>query len=220
MLTRSLFSSALRAAILDRFTRSNIVRIVGERTPRPDEGRISTATEAQVFVERTVGERTKLDPRLDIANKSPSGFSWGYGGSGPSQLAIAILAEATGMDYFASCFHQEFKSKFIAPADVDRIEISRATIDEFVTAHLDLFLSGVLDQLFDGENPSQSPLLPYSPVVKNLMIDWVEDGAALKVYDFSTGEDPAPRVERNVVDFILDKVLFARPEAAALAARH
>ena len=26
-----------------------------------------------------------------VYNHSPTGFSWGYGGSGPSQLALAIL---------------------------------------------------------------------------------------------------------------------------------
>jgi hypothetical protein len=31
--------------------------------------------------------------RLDIAKKSPTGLSWGYGGSGPHQLAIALLAD-------------------------------------------------------------------------------------------------------------------------------
>jgi hypothetical protein len=33
-----------------------------------------------------------LDPRHDIRNHSPDGFEWGYGGSGPAQLALAILA--------------------------------------------------------------------------------------------------------------------------------
>lgn len=28
-----------------------------------------------------------------VINHSPDGFSWGYGGSGPSQLALAILLE-------------------------------------------------------------------------------------------------------------------------------
>ena len=41
-----------------------------------------------------------LHKRLDLANHSPTGFSWGYGGSGPAQLALAILAhylrETTG----------------------------------------------------------------------------------------------------------------------------
>lgn len=33
-----------------------------------------------------------LDPRPDLRNHSPTGFEWGYGGSGPAQLALAILA--------------------------------------------------------------------------------------------------------------------------------
>ena len=33
-----------------------------------------------------------LPPRHDLRNHSPDGFSWGYGGSGPSQLALAMLA--------------------------------------------------------------------------------------------------------------------------------
>ncbi len=34
-----------------------------------------------------------LNPRLDIVNHSPGGLEWGYGGSGPHQLCIALLAE-------------------------------------------------------------------------------------------------------------------------------
>ena len=30
-----------------------------------------------------------------VYNHSPDGFNWGYGGSGPSQLALAILLEFT-----------------------------------------------------------------------------------------------------------------------------
>ncbi len=37
-----------------------------------------------------------LDPRLDIRNHSPTGFSWGYSGSGPSQLALAIMVKEYG----------------------------------------------------------------------------------------------------------------------------
>ena len=33
-----------------------------------------------------------LDPRLDLRDFHASGFEWGYEGSGPSQLALAILA--------------------------------------------------------------------------------------------------------------------------------
>ena len=39
-----------------------------------------------------------LDPRLDLRNHSPSGFEWGYGGSGPAQLALALAADVLGDD--------------------------------------------------------------------------------------------------------------------------
>jgi hypothetical protein len=43
------------------------------------------------------GRRSRtLRPRLDLANHSPTGFSWGYGGSGPAQLALALLADHFG----------------------------------------------------------------------------------------------------------------------------
>jgi len=38
----------------------------------------------------------ELDPRNDIYDHSPTGIAWGYGGSGPAQLALGILA-----DYFS-----------------------------------------------------------------------------------------------------------------------
>ena len=37
-----------------------------------------------------------LPLRLDLMNHSPTGFAWGYGGSGPAQLALALLAHALG----------------------------------------------------------------------------------------------------------------------------
>jgi len=39
-----------------------------------------------------------LNPRLDLWNHSPTGFEWGYGGSGPAQLALALLADHFGDD--------------------------------------------------------------------------------------------------------------------------
>ena len=32
------------------------------------------------------GERKPLNPRQELRNHSPTGFEWGYGGSGPAQL--------------------------------------------------------------------------------------------------------------------------------------
>jgi hypothetical protein len=49
-----------------------------------------------------------LPLRLDLWNHSPTGFEFGYGGSGPAQLALAILADCCG-DELAVAFHQAFK---------------------------------------------------------------------------------------------------------------
>lgn len=47
-------------------------------------------TRVNVLFENAPGCRLPL--RLDLWNHSPTGFNWGYGGSGPAQLALAILA--------------------------------------------------------------------------------------------------------------------------------
>lgn len=47
-----------------------------------------------------------------LRNHSPDGFAWGYGGSGPAQLALAIL-EFTDVETAASLY-QDFKWEVIA----------------------------------------------------------------------------------------------------------
>jgi hypothetical protein len=47
-----------------------------------------------VLVTSDNGTTRPLSPRFDIANHSPTGLNWGYCGSGPQQLAIALLADA------------------------------------------------------------------------------------------------------------------------------
>jgi hypothetical protein len=55
-----------------------------------------------------------LDPRHDLRNHSPDGFEWGYGGSGPAQLALALCADALGDDDRAQAVYQRFKFKVVA----------------------------------------------------------------------------------------------------------
>ena len=55
-----------------------------------------------------------LDPRLDLWNHSPTGFEWGYPGSGPAQLALALLADHLGDHSEAVNLHQDFKRAVIA----------------------------------------------------------------------------------------------------------
>lgn len=69
----------------------------------------------------TEDDRTEpLKLRLDLVNHSPTGFSWGYWGSGPSQAALAILADATGDDELAVRLHHSFMQDFIGKFEKDK----------------------------------------------------------------------------------------------------
>ena len=59
-----------------------------------------------------------LDPRFDLAMHSPTGFAWGYGGSGPAQLAIALLADAVGPGD-AERFYHDFKWQVVCGWPID-----------------------------------------------------------------------------------------------------
>ena len=57
-----------------------------------------------------------LDPQPSqkIWNHSPDGFNWGYSGSGPAQLALALLYDVTKDEVVSVRLHQEFKSSIVA----------------------------------------------------------------------------------------------------------
>ena len=59
------------------------------------------------------GKRIDLSKGLEIISHSPSGFNWGYGGSGPAQTAFGILNEILP-PHQAISLHQDFKWEFIA----------------------------------------------------------------------------------------------------------
>jgi hypothetical protein len=58
-------------------------------------------------------DRTPLDPCLNMVDHSPDGFAWGYGGSGPAQLAFALLYHVTKDKETAQRFYQRFKADVI-----------------------------------------------------------------------------------------------------------
>jgi len=46
-----------------------------------------------------------------------SGFEWGYGGSGPAQLALALLLDYTDDEAVALDHYQEFKTEVVSQLD-------------------------------------------------------------------------------------------------------
>ena len=71
----------------------------------------------------------RLNPRFDLWNHSPTGFEWGYAGSGPAQLALAILADHLGNDEQAFNFHHRFKWAVIAELPHREWILTSADID-------------------------------------------------------------------------------------------
>ena len=62
-------------------------------------------------------ERLTPERSLQLVNHSPSGFEWGYGGSGPAQLALALLLDYTGDETFALDHYQAFKTEVVSQLD-------------------------------------------------------------------------------------------------------
>lgn len=70
----------------------------------------------QVFIN---GVELLPDESLAMRRHSPDGFAWGYGGSGPAQLALALLLHFTKDKLFSSRYYQMFKSDILVPLDID-----------------------------------------------------------------------------------------------------
>lgn len=49
-----------------------------------------------------------------LINHSPDGFNWGYLGSGPSQLALALLLYFTGNERYSLGHYQKLKFEIIS----------------------------------------------------------------------------------------------------------
>lgn len=76
----------------------------------------TTADECNVTVNGLI-----LNPKPSqcLRNHSPDGFNWGYGGSGPAQLALAILLDYYQDDEIALNLYQDFKFATVAKIPPD-----------------------------------------------------------------------------------------------------
>lgn len=81
-----------------------------------------------------IGEH-ELDPApsQELCNHSPDGFSWGYSGSGPAQLALALLLQFTDPD-FAVQNYQDFKREILHHKDADyTLTLQEMTVVDWCT---------------------------------------------------------------------------------------
>ena len=59
------------------------------------------------------GEVYCLNPRHDLKCHSPAGVEWGFSGSGPAQLALALAADVLGDDDQALQIYQRLKFRLV-----------------------------------------------------------------------------------------------------------
>ena len=85
-------------------------------------------------------------PLHHVMIHSPTGFCWGYHGSGPADAALSILADHFNEKptreelYHGVChcwaLHQDFKSDVVAKFPMDQNwELTAAEIDDFLKRH-------------------------------------------------------------------------------------
>lgn len=82
----------------------------------------------------------QLPPCNDLWNHSPTGFNWGYGGSGPAQLALALCISVLGDERWALAIYQDFKRHFVAGLEGHSWSVSEDTLRNIMrglmTVHL------------------------------------------------------------------------------------
>lgn len=84
--------------------------------------------DGDVICRREYGRIETNIPRV-ITKHSPGGFEWGYGGSGPADFALNILAAYIGTEKAQeNGLYQEFKRQFLATLPFEGGTIKKADI--------------------------------------------------------------------------------------------
>lgn len=75
-----------------------------------------------------LADRRPLYGFNDEVNHSPDGFNWGYGGSGPAQLAYALVRDRYDKET-ALAYYQQFKDDFVVGLPYNEWKIAVCEID-------------------------------------------------------------------------------------------
>lgn len=84
------------------------------------------------IIVRREGNLKYMNVPQTIVNHSPTGLEWGYGGSGPADMALNILFMFTGDRAFADRWHQDFKFAFVAGLNREGGTIPGETIQQWI----------------------------------------------------------------------------------------
>ena len=97
--------------------------VLPEDLEKVNPAKVYTAIRGEDENTITVSDGKGTKPLRHIVYHSPTGMEWGYGGSGPSDLARSILADFAGIKV-ADMFYQDFKWDFIAKQPEKGFQIS------------------------------------------------------------------------------------------------
>ena len=105
--------------------------IILEDLPTSNPVKTYHANRGMMGVRVTVDFKGRTYHLPHIAYHSPSGYEWGYSGSGPADLARSILADCAGMKV-AGAYYQSFKWDFIAAMPKDGFVLPETAIREWL----------------------------------------------------------------------------------------
>ena len=91
---------------------------------------VGTRTPNGTIVEVDDGGTRK--PLKHIVRHSPDGFEWGYGGSGPADLAHSILAHHLAVQSVAPALYQAFKFEVIGRLERDDFVMSSSLVTDWL----------------------------------------------------------------------------------------
>lgn len=109
---------------------------IGYRDPQKTNGRgENLRMPCRVFVENG-SVRKPLSARWDVKNHSPDGFEWGYAGSGPAQLALALCLDCLGDSLRAQAVYQRIKREIVMHFDHYRWSLGEEALRSAINAAL------------------------------------------------------------------------------------
>jgi hypothetical protein len=74
-------------------------------------------------------------PVPHVVRHSPTGYEWGYGGSGPADLALSILTALGVPEAVAERWYQDFKWDFLAGLPREGGEVPVPTVRQWLRRH-------------------------------------------------------------------------------------
>jgi len=89
---------------------------------------------ADIVLSRDLANGATANIQQRIVFHSPTGFEWGYAGSGPADLALNILSCFIAQKE-AFALHQNFKSDFLVGMPKEGGVITNASVRDWIAAH-------------------------------------------------------------------------------------